>query len=224
MSTVNLSTQTFEILKNFCTINSSILIREGTVLKTISIGENSIAEYNSEELFPQTFGIYDLNQFLGGLSLFGNDATLEFGNSNYVTINGNGRSAKYYFSDPEITLNASPEREIIFPDADFSFNLEYQDLISLQKASAVYGLPDLLYTASADGTITLSLCDRENDTGNVYSQTLQGESIGDFEMQMKVENIRVHPGKYNVQVSDQLITKWQHQSIDLKYYVALEPR
>ena len=152
MSTVNLSTQTFEILKNFCTINSSILIREGTVLKTISIGENSIAEYNSEELFPQTFGIYDLNQFLGGLSLFGNDATLEFGNSNYVTINGNGRSAKYYFSDPEITLNASPEREIIFPDADFSFNLEYQDLISLQKASAVYGLPDLLYTASADGT------------------------------------------------------------------------
>tara|TARA_X000001036_G_scaffold142050_1_gene134908 strand:- start:11276 stop:11947 length:672 start_codon:yes stop_codon:yes gene_type:complete len=223
MSTVNLSQQTREILKNFCTINSSILIREGTVLKTISVGENSIAEYNSEETFPQTFGIYDLNQFLGGLSLF-DDATLEFGNPNYVTIRGNGRSAKYYFSDPEITLNASPERAIIFPDPDFSFNLKHMDLIALQKASAVYGLPDLLYKASSDGAITLDLCDRENDTGNVYSQTLQGESIGDFEMYMKVENIRVLPGNYTVQVSDQMITKWKNQSIDLTYYVALEPR
>ena len=222
MSTVILSKQTRDILKNFCTINSSILIREGAVLKTISVGQNAIAVYKSEESFPQTFGIYDLNQFLAGLSLF-EDATLQFDNANYVTIRGSGRSAKYYFSDPEITLQSAPDKNVQFPDTDFSFTLKYEDLLALQKASAVYGLPDLAFRASADGTINLDLCDKENDTGNVYSQTVKGESTGDFEMYMKVENIRLHPGNYSVKISSKLITEWQHQSIDLKYYIALEP-
>ena len=79
------------------------------------------------------------------------------------------------------------------------------------------------HVAYSDGTINLDLCDKENDTGNVYSQTVTGESAGDFEMYMKVENIRLYQGNYNVKVSDKLITEWQHQSIDLKYYIALEP-
>lgn len=222
MSTVILSKQTRDILKNFCTINSSILIREGTVLKTISVGQNAVAEYKSEETFPQTFGIYDLNQFLAGLSLF-DDAALQFDNETYVTIRGNGRSAKYYFSNPEITLNSAPETSVKFPGSDFSFILKYEDLIALQKASAVYDLPDLAFRASSDGTINLDLCDKENDTGNVYSQTVSGESTGDFDLSMKVENLRLHPGNYKVNVTSQGITEWIHQSIELKYYIALEP-
>jgi hypothetical protein len=222
MSTVILSKQTRDILKNFCTINSSILIREGTVLKTISVGQNAVAEYKSEETFPQTFGIYDLNQFLAGLSLF-DDAALQFDNETYVTIRGNGRSAKYYFSNPEITLNSAPETSVKFPGSDFSFMLKYEDLVALQKASAVYDLPDLAFRASSDGTINLDLCDKENDTGNVYSQTVSGESTGDFNLSMKVENLRLHPGNYKVNVTSQGITEWIHQSIELKYYIALEP-
>jgi len=222
MSTVILSKQTRDILKNFCTINSSILIREGTVLKTISVGQNAVAEYKSEESFPQTFGIYDLNQFLAGLSLF-DDAALQFDNENYVTISGNGRSAKYYFSNPEITLSSAPETNVKFPGTDFSFMLKYEDLVALQKASAVYDLPDLAFRTLDDGTINLDLCDKENDTGNVYSQTVSGESTGVFDLTMKVENLRLHPGNYKVNVASGGITEWIHQSIELKYYIALEP-
>lgn len=222
MSTVILSKQTRDILKNFCTINSSILIREGTVLKTISVGQNAVAEYKSEETFPQTFGIYDLNQFLAGLSLF-DDATLQFDNDNYVTIRGGGRSAKYYFSAPEITLKSAPETSVKFPEADFSFMLKYEDLVALQKASSVYDLPDLAFRTLDDGTINLDLCDKENDTGNVYSQTVAGETTGVFDLTMKVENLRLHPGNYKVSVTSKGITEWIHQSIDLKYYIGLEP-
>lgn len=222
MSTVILSKQTRDILKNFCTINSSILIREGTVLKTISVGQNAVAEYKSEETFPQTFGIYDLNQFLAGLSLF-EDAALQFDNETYVTIRGNGRSAKYYFSAPEITLKSAPETSVKFPEADFSFMLKYEDLVALQKASAVYDLPDLAFRTLDDGTINLDLCDKENDTGNVYSQTVAGETTGVFDLTMKVENLRLHPGNYKVSVTSKGITEWIHQSIDLKYYIGLEP-
>ena len=93
MNKVILSEQTLQVLKNYSTINSSILIREGNQLKTISVGENALAQYSCEESFPQTFGIYDLNQFLAGLTLFQNPV-LEFDNDNYVTIRSRGRSTK----------------------------------------------------------------------------------------------------------------------------------
>ena len=121
MSKVTLSKNTLDVLKNFSTINGSIMIREGNVLKTISVGENMIAQYTSPEVFPKTCGIYDLAQFLLGLSLF-EDPGLNFDNDEYVTIRGGRRSAKYYFSDPEITLKSAPDRDVKFPGADMEFS------------------------------------------------------------------------------------------------------
>ena len=221
MNKVFLSTQTLQVLKNYSTINSSILIREGSELKTISVGENAIAQYTCDESFPQTFGIYDLNQFLAGLSLF-ESPTLEFDNANYVNIRGRGRSAKYYFSDPEITLKSAPNKDVKFPGADIQFNLTHEDLTGLQRAAGVYDLPDLVFV-SVDGNISLELRDSENDTSNGYSQTVVGETTGDYELTVKVENIRLHPGDYSVKVSNKLISEWKHQNLDLTYYIALEP-
>lgn len=221
MNNVILSTKTLNVLKNFATINGSILIRQGNVLKTISVGENSIAQYKCEETFPQTFGIYDLNQFLSGLSLFDNPV-LEFDNADYVTIKGRGRSARYYFSNPEITLKAAPEKEVKFPGADMQFNINQEDITSLKKASDVYGIPDLKFH-SVGGSVILSLCDKENETSNVYSQELIGDNTGEYELFMKMENIRLFPGEYIVKISSKLITEWKHTNLDLTYYIALEP-
>ena len=222
MSQFTLSPQTNSVLKNFSTINGSIMIREGNVLKTISVGENMIAQYTCPEEFPLTFGIYDLGQFLMGLNLFQNPV-LNFETSDYVTIRGGNRSAKYYFSDPEITLKSAPERDVKFPGADMEFCMSSEDLVQLQKASGVYGLEDLSFASTSDGTITLNLCDKENDTGNAYTQEIRGTSTGEYELFLKVENLKLYPGDYNVKVSSKLITEWKHQQLDLIYYIALEP-
>jgi hypothetical protein len=222
MSQFTLSPQTNSVLKNFSTINGSILIREGSVLKTISVGENMIAQYTCPEEFPFTFGIYDLSQFLMGLSLF-QDPVLNFTSNQYVTIRGGNRSAKYYFSDPEITLKSAPERDVKFPGADMEFSMSSEDLVQLQKASGVYGLEDLSFASTSDGTITLNLCDKENDTGNAYTQEIKGAATGEYELFLKVENLKLYPGDYNVKVSSKLITEWKHQQLDLVYYIALEP-
>ena len=221
MSKVILSNQTLQVLKNYSTINSSILFREGSELKTISVGENAIAQYTCEESFPQTFGIYDLNQFLAGLSLFENP-TLEFDNTDYVYIRGRGRAAKYYFSDPEITLKSAPQKNINFPGADIQFNITWEDIMGLQKAASVYSLTDLVFS-SQDGEITLKLLDSENDTSNDYEQVVQGETTGDYNLTLKVDHIRLLPGDYTVKVSKHLVSEWQHQNLDLTYYIALEP-
>ena len=66
---MKLSEKTLTVLKNFAGINNSILVKEGNQLRTISVAKNILAEANIEEEFPRQFGVYDLNQFLNGLSL-----------------------------------------------------------------------------------------------------------------------------------------------------------
>ena len=223
MSKVTLSEQTLDVLKNFSSINSSIVFREGSTVRTISNAENILAKFTGEEFFPTDFAIYDLSQFLGGLSLF-NDPQLEFTSKDFVNIKGGRNSAKYYFSDPEITLKSAPERNVNFPGADIQFNLTSDDLLSLRKASAVYGLPDLtIYSEEGLGDIKIILRDKENDTSNTYDITVSGSCTGTFSLDLKIDNIRVLPGDYTVKVSKSLISEWKHSTISLTYYVALEP-
>ena len=61
---MKLSEKTLTVLKNFAGINNSILVKQGTQLRTISVAKNILAEANIEEEFPRQFGVYDLNQFL----------------------------------------------------------------------------------------------------------------------------------------------------------------
>ena len=73
-----LSTETVSILKNFATINQSILIREGKQLRSMSVMKNILVEADITEAFEKDVAIYDLNQFLNCLSLVpGEEVSLE---------------------------------------------------------------------------------------------------------------------------------------------------
>jgi len=230
-SKVTLSEKTLDVLKNFSTINSSIVFRSGSTVRTISNAENILAKFTSEEVFPSDFAIYDLSQFLGGITLF-NDPQLEFTSNDFVNIRGGRTSAKYYFSDPEITLKSAPEKNVKFPGADIEFNLSGDELIALQKASAIYGLPDLtFYSQEGSNEIKLILSDKENDTSNTYDITVAGTVTGTYSLDVKIENIRVlgknsvaTSGDYTVKVSKHLISEWTNNDVELTYYIALEPK
>ena len=75
--TMKLSDNALAILKNFAGINNSILVKQGNKLRTISVAKNILAEAEIKEDFPRDFAIYDLNQFLNGLSLH-QDPDLDF--------------------------------------------------------------------------------------------------------------------------------------------------
>jgi hypothetical protein len=224
MSKVILSRKTLDVLKNFSTINSSIVFRKGSTVRTISNAENILAKFTGEEVFPVDFAIYDLSQFLSGISLF-SDPQLEFDNENFVSIRGGRQSARYFFSDPEITLKSAPEKNVKFPGSDLQFNLTGEDLIALQKASAVYSLPDLTFQSiEGHDEIKLILRDKENDTSNTYDITVAGSTTGTYSLDLKIENIRLLPGDYTVKVSQHLISEWTNVNTDLTYYIALEPQ
>ena len=108
--TMKLSDNTLNVLKNFAGINNSILVKEGNKLRTISVAKNILAEANITEEFPRDVAIYDLNQFLNGLSLHA-DPDLDFSPESYITIKEEKRRVKYFYADPQVIV-APPEKEI----------------------------------------------------------------------------------------------------------------
>lgn len=216
---MKLSDNTLALLKNFAGINNSILVKQGTHLRTISVAKNILAEADITEEFPRDFAIYDLNQFLNGLSLH-QDPDLDFAEESYVTIREGKRRVKYFFADPNVIISP-PEKEIVLPSKDVCFQLDSVTLEKLLKAAAVYQLPDLSAIGDA-GVIRLVVRDKKNDTSNEYS-IIVGETDNQFTFNFKVENIKIIPGAYDVIVSSKLLSQFTNTKYNLKYYIALEP-
>jgi len=217
--TMKLSDSTLTVLKNFAGINNSILVKEGKKLRTISVAKNILAEANIMEEFPRDVAIYDLNQFLNGLSLHA-DPDLDFTPDSYITIKEGKRRVKYFYADPQVIV-APPEKDITLPTEDVCFQLDSTALDKLLKAAAVYQLPDLSAIGEA-GVVKLVVRDKKNDTSNEYAVVV-GETDKDFVFNFRVENIKIIPGAYDVVVSSKLLSKFSNTQYDLQYYIALEP-
>ena len=215
---MKLSNNTTNILKNFSQINQSILIKEGNKLKTISVMKNILAEAEVEEDFEKDFAIYDLNQFLSGLSLY-DSPDLDFGDT-YLTIRDGRRRAKYFFADPDVIVSP-PEKEITLPTRDVCFTVATQQLDKLLKAASIYQVPDLS-AVGRNGKIELVVRDKKNDTSHEFSEEV-GETDVEFSFNFKVENIKIIPGAYDVVISSKLLAEFTNKNTDLKYYIALEP-
>ena len=216
---MKLSDKTLSLLKNFSGINQSILFKEGSSLRTISVMKNILAEATITETFPKDFGIYDLNQFLNGLNLH-QTPELDFENDKYVMIREGKSRSKYFFADPSVIVTP-PDKEITLPSEDVCFELNTQQLDKLLKAAAIYQLPDLSAVGEA-GVVKLVVRDKKNDTSNDFSIVV-GETDSIFTFNFKVENIKILPGSYEVVISQKLLSQFTSTDRDLKYYIAMEP-
>ena len=217
---MKLSEQTVAILKNFSAINQNLIIKQGSEISTVSAMKNIVATAKVEEIFPVEFAIYDLNEFLASLSLFENP-DLDF-QENYVLITESGskgpsRRLKYWFSDSSVVT--SPNKEVTMPSSEVKFPLQSNVLSEVQKAAAVIGAPDMVLEDDE-----LRVTDKKNDTANSYSTSLDTESNGaSYKFWFKVENLKLLPGCYDVEVSSKRISHFQNKKLPVGYFIALEP-
>ena len=216
---MKLSDSTLSLLKNFSTINQSILFKQGNRLRTMSVMKNILAEATISEELPKDFGIYDLNQFLNGLGLH-NNPELDFANEGHVLIKEGRSRSKYFFADPSVIVTP-PEKSIELPSEDVTFDLSTEQLDKLLKAAAIYQLPDLSVIGE-NGVVKILVRDKKNDTSNNYAVTV-GETDAVFSFNFKVENIKILPGTYEVVVSQKLLSRFVSKNHDLTYFIALEP-
>lgn len=218
--TMKLSENTLTILKNFAGINQSILVKKGNKLRTISIAKNILSEAEILEEFPRDFAIYDLNQFLNGLSLH-QDPDLDFSGETHITIRDGKRRVKYFYSDPNVIVSP-PEKKINLPSNDICFQLESGITERLVKAASVYQLPDISVIGEA-GVIRLVVRDKKNNTSNEYSIVV-GETDNIFTFNFKVENLnKIISGAYDVVLSQKLLSQFTNTKYNLSYWIAMEP-
>ena len=216
---MKLSDSTLSLLKNFSTINTSILFKAGNRLRTISVMKNILAEATIAEELPKNFGIYDLNQFLNGMGLH-QSPELDFEADTYVVIKEGKMRSKYFFADPNVIITP-PDKPIELPSEDVTFELSTDQLDKLLKAAAIYQLPDLSVVGE-NGAVKLLVRDKKNDTSNSFAIAV-GETDSTFNFNFKVENIKILPGTYNIVVSQKLLSRFTAKNYDLTYYIALEP-
>lgn len=218
---MELSENTLQVLKNFSGINQNILIRSGNTIKTMSEARNVLSTAIVDESFPQDFGVYDLNEFIGVLGLV-DTPRLKF-EDEYVTIgDSTGRSKVKYFFSSEETLT-SPQKDITMPEADVKFVLTNDTFNKLKRAASTLGHSEVSITGK-DGVLSLSVVDSQNSTSNAFSIDVDGEFKSDavFNFVISISNLKMLPGDYEVQISSKLITQFKNTEVNVTYWIALE--
>lgn len=213
---MKLDQRTLQILKNFSSINQSILFRSGNVQKTITTTKTILAKATLQQEFPSSFAIYDLNRFLAVLSLF-DDADLEIGDKSLVIKSGR-KKVNYVFADPNTIVAPKDDKEINFPSADVSFELTNEVLTDITKALGVLRQPEIAIVGNGN-TISIQTINSKDPTSDVYSVEV-GETNKDFNFIFKAENLRLLPDTYSVDIASAGISRFQ--SKDVEYFIAIE--
>jgi ribosomal protein L28 len=212
---MKLSKETTALIKNFAGINSNLLLKSGNKLATISAQKNVMADATVTETFPD-FGIYDLNEFLGAMSLF-EDPELDF-QDKFVSISQGSMKIKFFAADASVLT--APQKAITFPEAEINFNMSASMLNMIHKTASVLRAADV--SIVGDGSIVTAVVgDKKNATGNSFSEAI-GTTDKTFKVNLKVENLKMLPGDYEVSISSKKISRFKSPSSDLVYYVAVE--
>jgi len=217
---MKLSKETIEVLKNFSGINQSIVVKEGSKLKTVNSLKNILAHATVEEDFPKEFAIYDLTEFLGLLSSM-SEPELTFNKSD-VTVSSGTRKVKYRYADTDYIVK--PEKDIDMPESEIKFKLSEEVYVSLEKVATILQLHDICLKGCAkSGKILLCATNKKNDSSNDYSEEVGEGVTKNFNIVMKKENLKIVPGDYDVSISSKGISHFKNVNLDLEYWIALEP-
>ena len=212
---MKINKQTLNTLKNFSDINMSIEVKGGNTLRTVSVQKNILAEAQVETTFPQDFAIYEVNRFLGAASLF-DDPDFEFGEKS-VKIGNNKYSLDYVYCDPSMIVTP-PEKNITVPDPEVKFKLTQDTLSQLLKAGNVLGTPEIVVEGGSP--MKVRAMDTNNDSTDTFHVNLDESSDRTFRFVFKIENLKMVPGDYNVEISSKGIARFSQNQ--LQYWIATE--
>lgn len=219
---MKLSEHTLNVLKNFATINSSVILNAGTIQKSMAADESIIVEAELEEITQEKFSIYDLNQFLGNVTTL-NNPELTFTAKKAVMDDGATRLS-YYSCAEGIIVSPPGDKSITLPKPDYAFVLTNSTLSKLKKIADMNKLPHISLVCK-NGEVRLQAHERQNDTGNEASSLIEENvTIKEFIDTFKAENFKLIPDDYDVEVKHDGFAIFTSKTKKLKYVIAMESK
>lgn len=218
---MKLNENTLTILKNFSSINSGVVLQKGKIQKSISPEQSILVEAVLEDDFPEQFGIYDLNQFLGNVTFF-NSPDLAF-KDNKVVIQEGEFVLNYGGCSPSLIISPPQDKTLTLKSVDISFNLTNVVLAKLLRLSSMNSLTHISVMGK-NGELRLKAHEKANDTSNDASIKIGDHDGKDFIVSFKTENLRLIPDDYAVEIAIGSFSKWKNKSGNLTYFIALETK
>jgi hypothetical protein len=215
---MKLTQRTFQVLKNFSTINPTLSVCKGNVVRTVSQNKTVLAQANVQEEFPRDFAIYDLSEFLGVVSLF-DEPDFDF-DTYYVSISDDNKASSQYFYADKSMVTIPPDKSVTLPDEHIKFSLGDKVLKHLLQAASVMGLPEICIQGDGD-MIKVMANNTKNTTASNFSYEV-GKTDQQFKVVFKVENLKLIAGTYDVSVSTQRLAQFTLTDGSLAYWIAME--
>jgi gp45 sliding clamp, C terminal len=207
--------RTIQILRNFASINQSLIFSPGNTLTTISPLGSIMARATVETTFDSEFAIYDLSQFLGALSLF-NEPELTL-SSHSLLIGDKAEAISYTFAEVSL-ITRPPEGSPQQPDMAVVFTLKNESLSRALKALSIISATAIAVVG--DGTnIYLEALNTKDSSSSTYKSQV-GSTDKSFRLIFLAENIKILPDDYNVSISTNGVAHFK--GTDIEYWVAVE--
>lgn len=223
---MKLTPKTIAILKNFYTINPSILINPGNLLETIATTESIIAQAKVDNEFPKKFGVYDISRLLSSISLFENEVDLKISSKSITIIDG--KKTLEYSCAAEKDLPSVPEWPEFPEKVPVHLTLTAKDFQDIFKAMSVLGLPELVI--KGDGkNLTACGMDSENRIQDNYTINV-GTTNKTFKAIFKLDNInKIFLTDYDIKMAiikndnddEYYVAQFTAMTEDIKYIIAM---
>lgn len=207
---------TLTALKNFSTINPSLIIKAGNLQKTINGDSTILVEAEFEDSFPNDFGIYDLNQFLGNVTTL-NNPDLDFTDKSVVMVDG-GLKLNYFFCSTNL-IKAPPDKELVMKRVDAKFTLPNAMFQKLMRLAAMNSLPHLSIVGK-NGELSAVVHDINNDSSNSVTTKIGDYDGADLTSPFQIENFKLISDDYDVELMTKTFMKLTSKTRKLKYYIA----
>jgi len=189
--------ETFDVLKNFSTINPSVYVESGSLIQTTSPYNNVFAFVEVDEFFDKPFGIYELSRFLNIVSMMP-DPEFDFGDKS-VEISSGKHSVNYQYADKSMIIHkkVDPTNVTSF-SGSLNFAMTKNDVVVLRKAAALLDMPEVQFEC-ADGKIIARAIDMDNGTIDDWTTvitTTDQENSGPITFSF--DSLKLMDGDYDV--------------------------
>lgn len=218
---MKLSDNTMKVLKNFSSINQGLVVKAGSVIRTISANKAILAEAEVGETFPFEFGIYDLNKSLSLISL-ANDHEVEISKEylEFKGLNGKGKIRQRF--TPTNLILSPPDKKINISSYEVSFNLSVDVVNWIFSVANVLKCPNIVIKGDADGEIQVAATDVKGVIVDDANVVVDGEADSEFSVAIKLENLKIIPQEYKVDISSAGVCKFTNKDGNLTYWIATE--
>ena len=216
---MQISNDTLNVLKNFSSINPSVLFKPGQTLRTISPQKTVMAAATIGEAIPSEAAVYDLSRFLATLGLF-EKPEVEFGDNKF-TISAGRSKLKYTYASPTMIITP-PDKDINLPDPELSTVVPWKTIDSVIRAAGVLSLGEIAFVAKGN-EVSVSAIDSKNPTADSFDIVIKDDYNGaPFTMVIRTDNLKLMLADYEVSLSSKGMAHFKSDTV--QYWIAVEAR